>query len=86
MFTIRGAGTVVTGTLWSGTIRRGDELRLLPGARRARVRGVQVHDEPVDAAAAGQRVAVNLTGIGRPEVARGDVLTDVGSGRSAPPT
>ncbi len=74
VFTIRGAGTVVTGTLWSGTIRRGDELTVLPSPRRARVRGVQVHDEPVEVAAAGQRVAVNLTGLATDEIDRGDVL------------
>ena len=64
VFTIRGAGTVVTGTLWSGEIGRGDELEVLPQGRRVRVRGVQVHDQPVDRAPAGQRVAVNLTGAG----------------------
>ena len=74
VFTIRGAGTVVTGTLWSGAIARGDEVTVLPAGRRARVRGVQVHDEPVERAPAGQRVAVNLVGVGRDEVARGDVL------------
>ena len=79
MFTIRGAGTVVTGTLWSGEIGRGDELELLPQARRVRVRGVQVHDQPLDRAAAGQRVAVNLTGLAVDEIERGDVLVGVGS-------
>ena len=69
-----GAGTVVTGTLWSGTIGRGDELELLPSGGRARVRGVQVHDQAVEVAQAGQRVAVNLTGIAKAEIARGDVL------------
>ena len=73
-FTIRGAGTVVTGTLWSGDVGPGDEVRILPRGRSARVRGVEVHDVPVDRAAAGQRVAVNLTGVGRDEVRRGDVL------------
>ena len=73
-FTIRGAGTVVTGTLWSGSVGRGDTLRLLPAGRDVRVRGVQVHDAPVDRAAAGQRVAVNLVGVEVREVARGDVL------------
>ena len=73
-FTIRGAGTVVTGTLWSGSIGRGDELALLPAGRTVRVRGVQVHDESVERAAAGQRVAVNLVGVEVREVARGDVL------------
>jgi selenocysteine-specific elongation factor len=74
VFTIRGAGTVVTGTLWSGSIVRGDELELLPSGRRARVRGVQVHDQPVESAPAGQRVAVNLTAVAVTDVARGDVL------------
>jgi selenocysteine-specific elongation factor len=74
VFTIRGAGTVVTGTLWSGTIAVGDALSLLPSGRHARARGVQVHDSPMPQAAAGQRVAVNLTGVGVEEVTRGDVL------------
>ena len=63
-FTIRGAGTVVTGTLWSGAVAPGDRLVLLPArARPVRVRSVQVHDEPVERAAAGQRVALNLVGV-----------------------
>jgi selenocysteine-specific elongation factor len=70
-FTIHGAGRVVTGTLWSGSIGRGDELLVLPAGTRARVREVQVHDERVERAAAGQRVAVNLRGA---DPARGDVL------------
>ncbi len=74
VFTIRGAGTVVTGTLWSGSVGRGDELALLPGGKRLRVRGVQVHDDAVTRAAAGQRVAINLTGVAVGELARGDVL------------
>ncbi len=74
VFTIRGAGTVVTGTLWSGEIGRGDELELLPAGRRVRVRGVQVHDQPLERASAGQRVAVNLVGTAVDELERGDVL------------
>jgi selenocysteine-specific elongation factor len=74
VFTIRGAGTVVTGTLWSGKIAKGDELELLPGGRRVRVRGVEVHDRAVEHAPAGQRVAVNLTGVAVDEVKRGDAL------------
>ncbi|HZU39731.1 MAG TPA: selenocysteine-specific translation elongation factor [Solirubrobacteraceae bacterium] len=80
VFTIRGAGTVVTGTLWSGRIARGDELAVLPAGDRARVRGVQVHDEAVERAVAGQRVAVNLTGLSVEEIDRGDVLSQPGSG------
>lgn len=74
VFTIRGAGTVVTGTLWSGTAARGDHVTVLPSGREARVRSVEVHDEPVEHAEAGQRVALNLVGLDRDEVARGDVI------------
>jgi selenocysteine-specific elongation factor len=77
-FTIRGAGTVVTGTLWSGSIARGDVLDLMPAGTSVRVRSVQVHDEPVERADAGQRVAVNLVGVDRRTVARGDVLAAPG--------
>ena len=74
VFTIHGAGTVVTGTLWSGMVARGDRLTVLPSGREVRVRGVQVHDEPVEAADAGQRVAINLSGVPRELVSVGDVL------------
>jgi selenocysteine-specific elongation factor len=73
-FTLRGIGTVATGTLWSGTIGEGDELRVEPRGRSVRVRSVQVHDRPVDRAEAGQRVAVSLPGVERRELRRGDVL------------
>ncbi len=79
VFSIRGAGTVVTGTLWSGEVAAGQRVRLLPAAREARVRGVQVHDRPTERARAGQRVAVNLAGVRREEIARGAVLTAPGS-------
>jgi selenocysteine-specific elongation factor len=84
VFTIAGAGTVVTGTLWSGRIGRGDQLTLLPQDRVVRVRGVEVHDRGVDLAVAGQRVAVNLTGFDRRAIARGDAL--VGASATARPT
>ena len=74
VFTIRGAGTVVTGTLWSGSIGPGDEVKVLPSGLRARVRGVQIHDAAVQRAMAGQRVAVNLTGVAVGEIDRGEVL------------
>jgi selenocysteine-specific elongation factor len=73
-FIVRGAGTVVTGTLWSGALAVGDELELLPAGRPVRVRGLQVHDAPVPRAAAGQRVAVNVARVERGAVRRGDVL------------
>ena len=75
-FTIRGAGTVVTGTLWSGVIARGDALALLPAGRVVRVRSVQVHDESVSHAQCGQRVALNLAGLSLRDVTRGDALAD----------
>jgi selenocysteine-specific elongation factor len=78
-FTLRGIGTVVTGTLWSGTVGEGDELRLEPRGREVRVRSVQVHDREVERAEAGQRVAVSLPGIERDEVLRGDVLVATGA-------
>jgi selenocysteine-specific elongation factor len=74
VFTIHGAGTVVTGTLWSGTAERGANVTVLPGGVRARIRSVEVHDTPVDRAEAGQRVALNL--VARGEISRGDVITD----------
>jgi selenocysteine-specific elongation factor len=78
-FTIRGAGTVVTGTLWSGSVAPGDRLVLLPAATPVRVRAVEVHDEPVERAAAGQRVALNLVGVAVGDVGRGDVVASPGS-------
>ncbi len=74
VFTLRGIGTVATGTLWSGSVGEGDELRAEPGGRTVRVRSVQVHDRPADRAEAGQRVAVALPGIERSELRRGDAL------------
>jgi selenocysteine-specific elongation factor len=73
-FTVHGAGTVVTGTLWSGSVGAGDRVRLLPADRRVRVRGVQVHDAAVERARAGQRVAINLAGVRVDAVRRGDVV------------
>jgi selenocysteine-specific elongation factor len=78
-FSIAGFGTVVTGTLWSGSIGAGDRLRIEPGGRDVRVRSVQVHDRDVERADAGQRVAVSLPGVERDEVARGDVLVEAGA-------
>ena len=82
-FSLRGIGTVVTGTLWAGSLARGDEVRVEPGGRRARVRGVEVHGEQCERAAAGRRVALNLSGLGRAEVQRGDVVV-AGDGGPAP--
>src|SRR5204862_6767104 len=61
--------------LWSGSIGPGDTVRVLPRGLSARVRSVQVHDQPVERAGAGQRVALNLVGVGWRELGRGDVVT-----------
>jgi selenocysteine-specific elongation factor len=73
-FTLRGIGTVVTGTLWSGTIAPGDRLALMPGEKEVRVRSVQVHDQPVERAQAGRRVAAALVGVERSAIPRGSTL------------
>jgi selenocysteine-specific elongation factor len=75
-FTLHGIGTVVTGTLWSGTVSAGHRLRAEPAGLDVRVRSVQVHDEPVETAHAGQRVALALPGIERAQVRRGDALVE----------
>lgn len=74
-FALKGFGTVVTGTLWNGKLRVGDIVQIHPRKREARVRGLQVHGKQVETATAGQRTAVNLTGIDHSEIRRGFVLT-----------
>jgi selenocysteine-specific elongation factor len=74
VFSIKGFGTVVTGTLVSGEIAQEDELHLLPAGRRVKVRGLQVHGSRQPRATAGQRVAANLGGIEVTEIVRGDTL------------
>ncbi|MGE0131681.1 MAG: selenocysteine-specific translation elongation factor [Blastocatellales bacterium] len=79
VFTIKGFGTVITGTLIAGQIRAGDELELLPSAnRRSRARGLQVHGKSTTEAFAGERTAINLQGIDLDEVERGQVLAPAG--------
>lgn len=70
-FVRKGFGTVVTGTIWSGTVVDGSEVELFPGGQRARLRGVQVHGRSVPQAQAGSRVALNLSGIEVGDVGRG---------------
>ncbi len=78
VFTMKGFGTVVTGTLIAGTIRKEDELQLFPAGKRLRVRGVQVHGQKADTAIAGERTALNLAGIEKNELARGMMLAAPG--------
>lgn len=79
VFSMRGFGTVVTGTLDSGTLTAEQELEVVPGGRRVKVRGLQVHNAPARAASAGSRVAVNLAGIDVDEITRGLVLASPGT-------
>jgi selenocysteine-specific elongation factor len=74
VFTMKGFGTVVTGTLVAGTVRREDELQVYPTGRLVRVRGVQVHGAPAEAAIAGQRTALNVAGASTDDLARGMTL------------
>jgi selenocysteine-specific elongation factor len=74
VFTMKGFGTVVTGTLISGEIRREEELEVFPTGRRVRVRGVQVHGQAAESAVAGQRTALNLAGASVEDLARGMTL------------
>jgi selenocysteine-specific elongation factor len=77
-FPARGAGTIVTGTLTDGRLAVDDDLVLLPSERPVRVRGLQSHHRPVDAAEPGRRLAVNLVGVGHDQVQRGDALVAPG--------
>ena len=79
VFSIKGFGTVVTGTLLSGSAAIGEELTVLPTGVSGKVRGIEVHGEPVERAVAGQRTAVNLGGVDRQEVGRGEVLVRPGA-------
>ena len=83
-FTMRGFGVVVTGTLFSGGVRVGDDVEVLPGGQRARVRGIQVHGDPVPQAFAGQRTALNLSGGSRFAVERGSAVGSPGELGLAP--
>ncbi len=79
VFTIAGAGTVVTGTMWSGSAAKDDPVEIYPGRVGGRVRGVQVHGQGVERAHAGQRVAMNVTGIERDQIRRGDIVAAPGT-------
>jgi selenocysteine-specific elongation factor len=77
-FTVAGVGAVVTGSIASGSVRTGDELVLEPGGKPVRVRGLQNHDQPVESLHAGQRGAINLSGVQHDELARGQVVAAPG--------
>ncbi|MBZ5724225.1 MAG: selenocysteine-specific translation elongation factor [Acidobacteriia bacterium] len=82
VFSVKGFGTVATGTLVSGSLVKEQEVEVYPAGRRLRVRGVQVHGSKAERAVAGQRTAANLADIEPSELARGDVLSEPGRFRA----
>jgi selenocysteine-specific elongation factor len=78
VFTVKGFGTIATGTVLGGAVALGDELAVLPGGLTARVRGIEVHGGAVDRAVAGHRAAINLGGVAVDDLARGDLLAHPG--------
>jgi selenocysteine-specific elongation factor len=78
VFVLKGVGTVVTGSVVSGSATVGDEMECLPGGRRVRIRNIHVHEQPVRHALAGQRAALNLPDVAKDELHRGDVLATPG--------
>lgn len=77
-FTVAGFGTVVTGTLLDGSLKIGDEISILPGGVKGRIRGLQTHHRDVEMAQPGSRAAVNISGVDVEEIQRGDVITRPG--------
>jgi selenocysteine-specific elongation factor len=78
VFTMKGFGTVITGTLLSGTISAEQEVEILPKGTRTKVRGIQSHNQAAQRAVAGQRTAVNLQGIEKDQLSRGDTIVNPG--------
>ncbi len=78
VFTLSGFGNIVTGTLVDGRFRVGDTVEIQPGNKRARIRGLQTHKQKLEVALPGSRVAINLSGIERQDIERGDVVAGLG--------
>src|SRR5262249_6788856 len=78
VFTMKGFGTVVTGTLVSGSLKKDDEVEIFPAGKRVRVRGVQVHGSASEIAIAGERTALNLASVAKEDLARGMTLAEPG--------
>jgi len=78
VFSLKGIGTVVTGTLWSGKLCSGDGLLVMPDGLETRARAVQVHDQEVECAGAGSRVAINVSGVDKERLERGQMITKGG--------
>lgn len=74
VFTMQGFGTVVTGTLMDGNVKVGDNVIIYPEGTKAKVRGIQTYGKETDVALAGQRTAINLTGVSKEDISRGDIV------------
>ena len=74
VFTMQGFGTVVTGTLMDGNVRTGDDIIIYPAGRKAKVRGIQTYGKDTDLAVAGQRTAINFSGVSKEDIDRGDIV------------
>ena len=79
VFTMQGFGTVVTGTLMDGSVRVGDDILIYPEAAKAKVRGIQTYGKDTDTASAGQRTAINLSGVSKDDIDRGDIAAYPGA-------
>ena len=79
LFSLSGFGNIVTGTLIDGRFRVGDQVEIQPGKKKARIRGLQTHQQKLNVALPGSRVAINLTGIDRHDIRRGDVVAAPGA-------
>src|SRR5690606_6572725 len=76
VFTVQGHGTVIRGTIFEGSVTKEQLLTLLPSGKKVRIRQIQVHNQVTEKAQAGQRTALNITGVSKEEIKRGDVLVD----------
>ncbi|MDR7000707.1 selenocysteine-specific translation elongation factor [Neobacillus niacini] len=74
VFTVKGQGTVVRGTVYEGTVEEGQTLKIMPAGLEVKARQIQVHHQPAQKAFAGQRAAINLSGVAKEDIERGDVL------------
>lgn len=79
VFTVKGHGTVITGSLAGGTVKAGSEAIIQPGSIKVRIKAIHVHDEPQESAEPGMRVALNLTGVDAKQVSRGCIVGEPGS-------
>jgi selenocysteine-specific elongation factor len=78
VFTMKGFGTVITGSLVSGRVHTGETVEVMPSRIKAKIRGIQIHNEPAETAEAGNRTAINLQGTDKSVIDRGDIITHPG--------